>query len=837
MGSTRCGALCSVWRSMGQHCGGTVKNKQRIRLWALGGAVAAMTAGCAAETPAKTTEEKAQFNYVPLNDEACVLPADDAGKIAVATKLGSLASHYTSGAASEFKVCDTCADDKLGALLKAVNKDVTIGGATVSPPFLDLVNKSLAYPYRELLLSWATEDNGDTSVVLGQGVVAGDPAAHAYFVNPETLDKACKDFANVISSTAKETLDADGKLDTLAITNAEPGAGSFGFIVPTALPDLTLPAEEIAEQLGHTPGLNIRIGKPEVKLDVDANGDGAGTISGWIEPGQFQAFADAGIDLKPFIDEASGSIQAVLSFKVARASLTSAVDVNTLRTAPADADDTTTTKTSPLTSDHPLPAPDSTGIIADCSDCDSDINRAFYYLPGKPAIKVPLDILRIAGTGEKFTVQIMDKAGKPMVGWFPQILGTNLQGGVVRVAAGTTVATAKAAGKAQFDFSRSFRPGGSVPRRPPCADLLTAKKPLTFSPREGWVQVAWRPTDGKRSGAAHWVFVCQDYSAKKCPEHSGINLDGSCECEAGYERAFDKCLDKKLYNCPAEGHLALEPKTKAISCTCPTGTVHEAANGGKCVANQCSETSCKADEMCVQTKLAGKIGIKCAPGDVGYLSLKTMAKTPTALAKIYDTLLKAKKGKTDEADGIEELDDDHDGGGTVGDDPDEKLDTPSKGGGKQKAPLSHVHSAVFVGAKGRLNLGADMKRIINGKYFPHAARVEKVRSFRADLFDITMYVSTASYGKVMNALKAGTLPSTVNMEISEFRHNRITGKYFLAYHNGNPTAYKINNLYVEKKSKGGLHLVRVVMSSAHAEQMREITQAAAAGKIKQRVHK
>ena len=808
------------------------------------GLVGASVLGCATDTTKKAaaTGAKAQFNYVPLNDKACVMPADDAGLITVGRKLNTLAHSYRSAVAVDLRVCDTCSDDKFEPLLNSVTQDVNIGGAIVKPPLLALVNHALVYPYRDLLVSWSVEDDGKASVVLSQGTQVGDPNGNAYEIKHESLATDCAAFNNVVSATAKTTVEPNGNVERTAITTADPGANGFGFIVPTELPDVSGTPQTIAAALAHMPGLNVRVGKPEVNVTVDAHGEGRGTIAGWIEPGQLQAISDAGADLTPFIDDGSGSIRVVLSFKLVPATLKSEIDPDHILHNAAVADDGSAT-TGKLTSDHPLPKPDSMGAVADCPDCDSDEKRLSQGIcGGKTQIGVPVDILRVNGSTEKFNLQVLDKAGKPLTGWYPQIVEKNLLGGTVD--GPKTHAT-----KEEFKFTRAFRHG--MLAHPACADLLTKGSPLQpINAARGWMEIGYRPTNGKQSGCTRKLLVCQDFNGKVCGENSGMNLNGTCECAQGFRRAFDQCVKISDYpNCPLEAMLSKTLKgpvkkgvapVYVVSCTCPKGSKMDKNNKCAAVPPCMGENACKKGELCVPDS-DGSSEL-CVPHDKEFLTAANMAKNSAAVGKTYDLMVLGK------ADGVGGKNDDptvehHDfeGGGALGDPvddtDDQKADAVANKGTQnltKKPSLSHVLSLSFLGETNTVALKADLSRKVDGKALAAAAFITSMRMRNGDLHDLTINISAANYNAFMDKMNGSPgVHKTIVAEFDQWNFNPHTRKYSLGYHNSHPTAYKVVAFHVAPHVYAGCHFqVRLAVRNAHAGQLRSVYHAPVDGHVK-----
>ena len=267
------------------------------------------------------------FNYIPLNDQACQLAK---ASPTVATSANQVLATLVTAPSQSFvaaglEVCTpnqkngapTCKleDNPLANLMTGMDTILraalpTEQQAALSGGLVDYFRRALLYPYRELVVvrtACSTLPAGScpaaTSVrlalVQGKHQPCADgasPCTH-YSIEPESLDKSCANFPMSLygaESAANGGTTIQSTLASQAVKDV-----TFGFVVPLVgtLPEHpeTLPAadlEAFLETLNNAEGkLEVRVTDPHVTLDLNAAGNGGyGRLTGWIQRKIFEDY-------------------------------------------------------------------------------------------------------------------------------------------------------------------------------------------------------------------------------------------------------------------------------------------------------------------------------------------------------------------------------------------------------------------------------------------------------------------------------------------------------------------------------------------------------------------
>ncbi len=629
----------------------------------LGTAALLPALGCAGAKPATTSTTGATFNYVPLNDDSCALAAGDTPAVAAGVKLASLSFTYTNAAAINLKLCDTCTDNKLLDLLKSVKGSVNIAGTDTDKPLADLVNDSLAYPFRELLVSWKDGDAAALEVVLSQGILRGNKDDRLYDVQPESLDKACAEFNNKISATQTTTTASDGSSSTV-VTTAQPGDAPFGIDVPIVLPDLTDDPAEVAGALFAAPALKIHISKPEIAFTADGRGAGTGTLSGWVDPNDLQVFGADAAALAPYLDDASGQIRAVLSFTLAPATVNSGVDADAIRHAPST-DPEFASVDAPLVSGDILAARVYDAYYADSFnfDCSGSCKR-LGIKPGPSSSSCSdvaqfRNVVLFSGSTASVSLGAMPdmafvndslKAKTPIAWGLPSFGVTADTTPNVTYSMKPVVGTEADGVRSTLTVTRPWRSDFTLPVKPACVDLIAEaenKDKSLFSVIKlhyptlttlmptlselGMFAVSVVGTEGQFSSSARQIWFCQQFTAAQvCGKDPNKQLDaasGACVCKDGYALANGVCFSLATLGCPADvKSLVWDSVARTANCLCDVGSVFDVTSK-TCVPPPCTEahgngscsvgTTCRAatvsTEACDPIACYDKVG-KCKGG-------------------------------------------------------------------------------------------------------------------------------------------------------------------------------------------------------------------------------
>lgn len=270
-----------------------------------------------------------QFNYIPLNDEACVIEQapDLVIEQAKAVVDGLLSSHVTVFA-DELDLCSdkasaTCPACKLEdnpflILLRKI--DGIYGPLVPTGSFETYFHDALAYRYRFPLISYAKcsslapgvcPSQDSTHVVMTQGKLQpcadGTPKDKCNHMSMEnqSLDKSCLKFAMSFYGPTTTETDGSTTIDAQLYEAAKKDV-SFGFVVPVVKslpPNPELLSESDLEfwldyMEANAKRVAVRVWLPEVHVNINKDGSGCGTLKGYVKREVFeQLFASAAGDL------------------------------------------------------------------------------------------------------------------------------------------------------------------------------------------------------------------------------------------------------------------------------------------------------------------------------------------------------------------------------------------------------------------------------------------------------------------------------------------------------------------------------------------------------------
>lgn len=763
--------------------------RAKRHVWLLG-ALAVAAFGCAAEPePTKTAEKGATFNFVPLNDDSCVLPENEEALTKAGDVLASLNGGYSTAVALELKLCADCADNKFLAALNSVTKNVTINGVDVAPPLADLVNKSLAYPYRDLIVAWQ-DDADQSNIVLAQAAQQGATEEASYVVQPESLDKACAAYNNKITAKITNTTAEDG-VTTSDVTTADPGSRAFGFKVPTVLPDLTADEFEIARQLAAVPGLAVRVTKPEISFKADGAGNGTGKLEGWVELTDLTDLTSSGVDLTPFVDEGSGAIRIVLTFKLAPAAITSAIPADQMRASPPTEDDVGTV-TAPLTQDY-TKSWDNADMVTNfrvaCPECKNvgapvPAQAANWNCYG-PSFS-DRQTLRMTGPTKKFNIAARydfapyanwAKAAKqPLSPITFQTLNVFAPMGSI-YGIPKPPADLDGASEIEMTVNRPWRAGTGMMARPRCAkiiaDATAAGKPIpAINYADGWMQYDYYTRALAGFGSCRRsIYICQDFSSEQVCSKGKVLLDdtGTCGCPKGSLAVGPSCYTLADAKCPVDATgLSWDAAKSAPACICPAGKAHDTV-AGTCAAPACASNAglggCKAGEIC---RAADAFKETCIAPPAQALVAKEQPNTALALGKLYDAAVAkatAKMPGKTMADAMT-----LNRGSALADDPGTELAAP-KGQALSRPDLAVVEGPMHFFGKSYLGLVPDFPFKANGQQRTVAGQILQHRSYRGIVHHFQMVLSPKNAAALMAAAKSPTgLGQTVRMNLWRFQY-------------------------------------------------------------------
>jgi len=295
------------------------------------GSVAAAGSDAREAPDATSTDPGAPpFNYIPLNDKACVIEeAEEAVVRQAVERIEEISATYTNEIGGGFELCSeenkngcpACdvADNKMLAILRTLDGFVNIRGGSAEAYF----REALRYPYRHLSVSTgACADlepgscpaGSETNIVLTQSrsqpCADGAAPCDHYSIESESLDGSCLQFPmSFYGADEGGTLVAN-----LHEQTAEDVA--FGFIVPFVRtlpekPDRISEAEliEFLNVVAATKDrVDVRVWNPTLTISGEA-GARCGVLRGWVDK---QTFVDAAaaMDLSGSVLDA---VEAVLS--------------------------------------------------------------------------------------------------------------------------------------------------------------------------------------------------------------------------------------------------------------------------------------------------------------------------------------------------------------------------------------------------------------------------------------------------------------------------------------------------------------------------------------------
>ena len=329
------------------------------------GSVAAAGSDAREAPDATSTDPGAPpFNYIPLNDKACVIEeAEEAVVRQAVERIEEISATYTNEIGGGFELCSeenkngcpACdvADNKMLAILRTLDGFVNIRGGSAEAYF----REALRYPYRHLSVSTgACADlepgscpaGSETNIVLTQSrsqpCADGAAPCDHYSIESESLDGSCLQFPmSFYGADEGGTLVAN-----LHEQTAEDVA--FGFIVPFVRtlpekPDRISEAEliEFLNVVAATKDrVDVRVWNPTLTISGEA-GARCGVLRGWVDK---QTFVDAAaaMDLSGSVLDA---VEAVLKARSAVPPAGSIAGLGGFRKTPTYADIRTSANTKP----------------------------------------------------------------------------------------------------------------------------------------------------------------------------------------------------------------------------------------------------------------------------------------------------------------------------------------------------------------------------------------------------------------------------------------------------------------------------------------------------------
>lgn len=570
----------------------------RYRWLATAALLAVAAGGCGSDDATGSTgdDNKATFNYIPLNKNTCPPPADDASTAKVAAKMRELTSEFRHYGAVEFKLCDTCTDNQFLSLLKSVTKPVVIreatdteAGVSIAPPLADQVNKALSFPYRYLIVSHRRAADGSAEVVLGQGIRLNEgPAKESvphFELQPQTLNESCDNWnISALADAVTGTAPADDVDDHcgVSVATSVPMTNSFGFLVPAELPALEDDAETNAALIAELPGMEIEIQDAEVSYDIEsANCSGTGTITGWVQAGALAALETAGGDLKGN-SSADGKVKIALQFSLVQSTVAASVTTSeaAVGAAPEDAQEVAPPPTVTMGEAQ-------IGRYLSCTNCKAlEIKQTFS--DGK---QYPMAAVLIGGSSGTFKVKPSKDDMRVYVS--PRDAFGNRYASLHRVG---SKATGEQEYKFQLRYRRSYRFHSH--RKPLCQRVIegTVPMPKRFSRSHGWMlfPAMVRGSKGHPLDRRSSILVCQtnNYS---CGDNAAVGASGNCECKSGYAYTAKGCLPVPAGKCPGDSEPVANSAGTAVRCVCPNGR----PNALNCKASPCDNKVCAPTSMCI----------------------------------------------------------------------------------------------------------------------------------------------------------------------------------------------------------------------------------------------
>jgi len=745
---------------------------QQSWLMAVATAAVGVFVACGTEEEAAKEDPNAAFNYVPLNINVCQVGDQTYKRRTISRALAAI-GRGDSVVAENLRLCADCPDNKFGLMLKETKAKIYVGGKALADSHLDRVNKALAYPFRHLILSSGIKV-GNTQIVLGQAIKIGADSAAMYELQPETLAPPCH-AANLTTSGSRT--DLPGACGDLFKTKT-PFSKPFGFKVPNALPPATATQAEAAALLEQTAALGIQVNKAEVAYQVNDNGTGEGTLSGWIAANSLKPFLAAGVDVAKYGEGTPVMIRVVFKFDTRRVSLSSAID--------HDVASMTTVMGQPVAKPPAISTGSVTWPGGSCTGCKSVGTQS--VCADEQTAEVPLAAVHIQGDSGSFKVKV-DAAGR-----WPVIDSSAVE-------SGGTVATDgdSKLNEVQITFTRGYRAGSGQIVKPACADVMTGKvaAPTTFDPKDGWIRVAFRSSDGVEVGCQHSILVCQEFDDSSCGANGKLNADGTCGCQDGFQFAFDACVKAADYGCDPAALLAKD-SAGAVTCTCPT---HMAGDGKKCATDPCKDNGpCKVGEYCI---VQGDHTAGCEP--VGTETLGAgLARRSEVVAAYEDAAPTpaAAPGTGEKAGALEDDDDDEDhsavgdidAGKTAASPPGAPgADFIAKYSQRAKRSVTVARQLTLFGKTGPISLAEDLTRTVDGKKISGGAIVTRGSSRKSGSGFLAMQLSAQNWATMMTHVKGNNL--TPAFRVATSRVSQTQGAWFPAQettpHTSSIASYKL----------------------------------------------
>ncbi len=303
-------------------------------------------------------------NYIPLNDEACVIESKPGPVVDAAhALLTKVSADFDTRVGEGLEICGpgmkngcpACAEGEnpMGDLLAELSDKVflyldsvgvEIGSVTSIAEYFRV---ALLYPYRYIMVSW-TGDEERTDVILSQGkrqgCAGGDAGCSHFSMESESLDLSCEQFSLQLvgpgATTAEGATVIEAELEEQWVDTV-----TFGYVVPLTdqLPEdpEKLSETELDLWLDHLANLqerlNVRLREPKVRLSVNADGSGCGTLSGRFEKEVFYVYAASENLPISFVEDIINKytaeddpemIEAVLSFRLDQATVLSGIPCN-----------------------------------------------------------------------------------------------------------------------------------------------------------------------------------------------------------------------------------------------------------------------------------------------------------------------------------------------------------------------------------------------------------------------------------------------------------------------------------------------------------------------------
>lgn len=269
------------------------------------------------------------FNYIPINDEACNAFSDAYEAEAVSGVLTDIVENNSHFAAEGLEVCgpdmvsscDACTPEE-NPLYGAIG---AIGSASYQTSLSEYFRKALSYPHRFAVAS-ADLDSETGVLVLSQakGTECGlDPATDhivcdTYELQPESLDDTCAE-PSLTFPVATQSVDGGTRITSGTLANGR----AFGFYVPILeeLPDPTEFATdaELQAWVQTQPKAAVTMEYPSIDVTIGDDGAACGRLTGYVRAELLAAFASDPDVLLPYLHTdpsgtiPEGYIQAILA--------------------------------------------------------------------------------------------------------------------------------------------------------------------------------------------------------------------------------------------------------------------------------------------------------------------------------------------------------------------------------------------------------------------------------------------------------------------------------------------------------------------------------------------